>query len=364
MNTDENKRENRCSSVVSRQKIIRRVIMKKTLYYTFVLLITAVVTVEMSPRPAGADDGAAEESKPIRLRAIAGGPIGKIAMSFYSKSALAINGREVQGEHFLWGGELVQAPLNRSILVSFDSIGKVTLTRGAVARFATARGESGGAEGPVLVASLLAGNMRVRLEPRAGAFVQAADSTFAASQGASFNLGVNEGEAALDTFRGTVSPQQQPAQRKYIVRPVGLGSNISVRVRSTRQIQVQVTDENDRPVPDLPVIFLLGGGGGQFSGSLTGGTSVTVRTDAQGRANTSFTAGPSAGSNTISAIVEATKDTWTGTINVVQGGFWTLRNSMIVTGVAAAAVGAGVAVSAAGDNSEPLRPLPPPDVRP
>jgi hypothetical protein len=217
----------------------------------------------------------------------------------------------------------------------------------------------------VLVASLIAGDIKVRLEPGAGAFVQAADSAFAATRGASFRVGIDEeGRAALDTFSGEVSLEQQPAQRKYIVRPVGLGSNVSVRVRATRQIQVQVTDENDRPVPDLPVIFLLGGGGGQFAGSLTGGTSVTVRTDAQGRANTTFTAGPSTGSNIISATVEATRDSWSGTINVVRAGFWTLRNRMIVMGAAAAAVGTGVAVSAAGGDNERLAPVPPPDVRP
>lgn len=339
--------------------------MKKTGYYAFAILMAAVVAIELTPRPVGADGGARDESRPIRLYATASGPIGKVAMSFSSKSALAINGRAVQGEHILWGGEILQAPANRSVRVSFDSVGQVTLTRGAVARFATTRGEAGGAGGPVLVASLIAGDIKVRLEPGAGAFVQAADSAFAATRGASFRVGIDEeGRAALDTFSGEVSLEQQPAQRKYIVRPVGLGSNVSVRVRATRQIQVQVTDENDRPVPDLPVIFLLGGGGGQFAGSLTGGTSVTVRTDAQGRANTTFTAGPSTGSNIISATVEATRDSWSGTINVVRAGFWTLRNRMIVMGAAAAAVGTGVAVSAAGGDNERLAPVPPPDVRP
>jgi hypothetical protein len=81
-------------------------------------------------------------------------------------------------------------------------------------------------------------------------------------------------------------------------------------------------------------------------------------------ASTTFTAGPSTGSNTISATVEATRDSWSGTINVVQAGFWTLRNRLMVMGAAAAAVGAGVAVSAAGGDDERLTPIPPPDVRP
>jgi hypothetical protein len=339
--------------------------MKKTGYYAFALLMAAVVAIESTSRQIGADGGGTAESRPIRLYATASGPIGKVAMSFSSRSALAINGRVVQGEHVLWGGELVQAPANRSVRVSFDSIGQVTLTRGAVARFATARGEVGGASSPVLVASLVAGDIKVRLEPEAGAFVKAAESSFSASRGASFQIGLDEeGRAALDTISGDVIPEQQPAQRKYLVRPVGLGSNVSVRVRATRQIQVQVTDENDKPVPDLPVIFLLGGGGGQFAGALTGGASVTVTTNAQGMASTTFTAGPSTGSNTISATVEATRDSWSGTINVVQAGFWTLRNRLMVMGAAAAAVGAGVAVSAAGGDDERLTPIPPPDVRP
>ncbi|HET9529319.1 MAG TPA: hypothetical protein VFQ92_03135 [Blastocatellia bacterium] len=338
--------------------------MKKTVYNAFVMLMVLVAAIELSPTMAVADGGASDEAGTIRLYARAAGPIGKVALNFYSKSALAINGREVQGERLLWGGELLQAPPNRSVLVSFDSIGQVTLTRGAVVRFVTSRGESNGENVPVLVASLLAGDIKVRLEAQAGAFVRAADSAFAATSGSSFRIGINEGQPVIDTFTGSVSAIQQPAQRKYLVRPVGVGSNISVRVRATRQIQVQVTDENDRPVPDLPIIFLLDGGGGQFVGSLTGGTSVTVRTDPQGRASTTFTAGPTSGLNTITATVEGTSYSWTGNINVTQIGFWTVRNRLIVVGAAAAAAGTGVAVSAAGDDDEGLRPLPPPDVRP
>ena len=91
---------------------------------------------------------------------------------------------------------------------------------------------------------------------------------------------------------------------------------------------------------------------------------MTVRTDPQGRASTTFTAGPTSGLNTITATVEGTSYSWTGNINVTQIGFWTVRNRLIVVGAAAAAAGTGVAVSAAGDDDEGLRPLPPPDVRP
>ncbi|HSE97553.1 MAG TPA: hypothetical protein VLD57_04730 [Blastocatellia bacterium] len=338
--------------------------MKKTVYYAFVLLIAAVVSIESYPRPVAADGGASDESRPVRLYATATGPIGKVGMNFFSKSALAINGREVQGEQYLWGGELLQAPANRPIRVSFDSIGQVTLARGAVARFATSRAESDASATPVLVASLIAGDMKVKLDQQAGAFVEVAGSAYAASLGASFNIGINEGEVMVDTLAGSVDLQQQPGQRRYVVRPVGVGANISVRARATRQIQVQVTDENDNPVPDLPVIFLLGGGGGQFAGSIGSGTSVTVTTDSQGIANTTFTAGGAAGSNTITATVVGTSYSWSGSISVTQVGFWTLRNRLIVMGAAAAAAGTGLAISAASGDDEDLRPVPPPDVRP
>jgi hypothetical protein len=249
------------------------------------------------------------------------------------------------------------------VRIGFDRIGQVTLNRGALARFSTGRAESQ----PVLIASVLTGDVKISLEQDAGAYVRASGSTFTAARGASFHVGVREGEASLSTLSGVVETGSQAAQRQYRLRPVGLGSNLSVRARSTRQIQIQVTDENDDPVPDLPVLFLLGGAGGQTAGSLSAGAlagaSVTATTNAQGLATVTFTAGPNPVSGSLTATVEGTNSSTTLQIDVSRSiGFWSARNSLIIMGAVAAA--GTTAVILTGNGNDQLRPLPPPEVNP
>jgi hypothetical protein len=151
-----------------------------------------------------------------------------------------------------------------------------------------------------------------------------------------------------------------------VVRPVGLGSNISVKARSTRQIQVQVTDENDRSVPDLPILFALSGRGlGSLGGGLIPRTTFTVNTDARGIASVNFEAGDTTGNETISATVEGTRFNWIGQISITPagGGFWSLRNSLIIAGVAAAGAGVGL-YFALRDTTEPITVASPPRVEP
>ncbi len=113
--------------------------------------------------------------------------------------------------------------------------------------------------------------------------------------------------------------QQQGAPRKYLIKPLNLGTNTEIRARATRNLQVRVTDENDRPVPDAPVLFFLGGGGSGSggAGTLAGQVSFRVTTNAQGVAEINFTANEAAGSSTkIKAQVEGTDAVWEGTLNI------------------------------------------------
>ncbi|HYP29493.1 MAG TPA: hypothetical protein VE262_22470 [Blastocatellia bacterium] len=329
-------------------------------YLAIVTATLLALTTCLAARPANAG-GAEEDSNPIRLHATAmAGPIGSIN----SSGPVTINGRALRGSQSLWGGEVVQAPVDRSLRIGFEGVAQVTLGRGALARFSTGRAESH----PVLVASVLSGDVKISLRQDAGAYVRASGSTFTASGGADFLVGVSEGEASLSTISGVVEAGAQAAQRRYKLRPVGLGSSVSVRARSTRQIQFQVTDENDDPVPDLPVLFLLGGGGGQSAGSLSAGaaagSSVTATTNAQGLATASFTAGPDRATGTLTASVEGTNTSSSVQINVTTGGgFWSARNSLIVLG-AVAAVGTTAAITLGGGDDGGLRPLPPPEVNP
>ncbi len=320
--------------------------------------VALALTTCLGTRPASA--GEEDDDKPIRLYTTSmAGPIGSIN----SAGQITIDGRALRGSLFLWGGEVIQAPPDRSVRIAFDGIGQVTLNRGALARFSAARSESQ----PVLVASVLAGDVKISLQKDASAYVRASGSTFTASRGADFLVGVREGEATLSALSGVVEAGGQAPQRQYKLRPVGLGSNLSVRARSTRQIQIQVTDENDKPVPDLPVLFLLGGAGGQSAGSLSAGaiagSSVTATTNAQGLATVSFTAGPDKVTGSLTASVEGTNNSTTLQISVSPGaGFWSMRNSLIILGVAAA-VGTTAVTLSGGDDGQ-LRPLPPPEVNP
>lgn len=327
--------------------------MTKRIGQTTCFLLAVILITQTSLARVKAENGS-DEIRPLRLYAREGaGPIGRA----FSTGMLKVSGRATEGEQFVWEGQLIEAPHNASARVRFDSVGEITLAPRSSACFSIS--ESGGR---ALVASLTNGDIKVRLEPDAGAYISAYGTVISSSPGAAFRVLTRGAGARVETISGSVETQQ-PAQRRYVVRPVGSGSNISVRARATRQIQVRVTDENDDPVPDIPIIFALGSGGGNFAGSFSGGgTSVTVRTDSQGVARTDFTADSSALNNTITATVEGTRFTWEGTITVTAGGFWTARNTAIIVAIAAGAA-VGIAIAATRDDEE-LRPIPPPQVRP
>ncbi len=333
--------------------------MKKRFPQSAILLaLLAVLTLPLSPLTAQAGHNPFDEDRPIKLYARAGlAPIGRLRCDYSDLSALKIDGRAAQPEEAIWPGQLLQLASTARVRLSFDSLGEVTLTRGARVRFAKAMADQ------QLIVTLQSGELSARLDPQAAAYIEAADTPLSSSRGASFRIRVSNGKVISESLTGALDAEMQTSQRRYVVRPVGIGSNISVRARSTRQIQVRVTDENDKPVPDLPIIFALGGGSGQAIGSLGGGTSATVKTNAQGIASTDFTAGDNAGNDTLSATVEGTRFSWQATIFVTKrNGFWTTQNKIIVI----AAVGAGIAIAilATSGDDDNLRPLPPPDVRP
>ena len=112
------------------------------------MTLIAVLMISSVPRNVRAAGGADGEAR-IRLHATAmAGPIGSVN----AFGSLNINGKQVIGENFLWGGELIEAARGTAALVSFDSIGSVTLTDGAAARFSATRSptdEAGRIQTPV-----------------------------------------------------------------------------------------------------------------------------------------------------------------------------------------------------------------------
>ncbi len=118
-----------------------------------------------------------------------------------------------------------------------------------------------------------------------------------------------------------VVTQQQTAPRKYIIKPLSLGTNTEIRARSTRNLQVQVTDENDRPIPDVPLLFLLAGivSGGSSGGALAGQTSLRAVTNPYGIANVNFTAPDAVGrAMRLQIRVEGTDAVWEGTLELAR----------------------------------------------
>jgi hypothetical protein len=342
--------------------------MAKIRYSTIVISLIGVLMMSSVPQPARADNGSGDVDRPIRLHATAmRAPIG-IVDAFGS---ININGKQVSGEQTLWGGELIEALSASTTRVAFDSIGTAALTRGTAVRFATTRSMLADEGSHVLVASVVKGKVAIELHPQSGAFVEAAGRRFTALQGASFRIGIHDGLAVLTTVSGIVNSQSQRPNYKIkpvddLGRPVDLGSSLSVRARSTRNFNIQVTDENDKPIPDLPILFSLGNPClGTLGLGAAGGSLVKKNTDNKGIAAVPFVAGAAKCIGSLSAKVEGTNTEFTQQIGVQgSGGFWTMRNSLLMAGIAAGAVAGAALAVGYGDDSEPLRPVPPPNVRP
>jgi hypothetical protein len=307
------------------------------------LCAALIFTCIASQSPARAEDKIRDDA-PIRIYATAeSGPIGSVD----SIGGISVDGRSVPGKHMLWRGELVRVSGGQGARVTIDSIGQVTLARGAVVKFATgfARHDRTGSR-PVMIASLVSGNMVVRLHSEAMAYVQACGSRVAAESGASFRVVAVDGRAKVDVMSGKVDVQSQSEARSLQhVEPdpatpgqfIVLDGSLSVEARSTRQIQFRVTDANDKPVPDLPVVITLASTGksvGLFSG---GTTTFSATTNAQGVVSAPFTAGPSSATGSVTANVPGSGLSKPVKLEV-RDRFWTNRKKIMAGAGAVAAV--------------------------
>jgi hypothetical protein len=342
------------------------------------LIVVALVSIT-TPVPARAGSDGSRESngweaeRPVRLYASARfGPIGFIKSSSFGDNYASIDGHSAQEQASIWGGELITVHGDGTLRIAFESLGEATLSRGTAVRFSSGRGTSNDLRHEVLIASLEQGRLDLRLSPRAGAYVEAPGSTYTAEPGASFGIDVRDARASLIKRAGVVSVQDQPIPQDVKIRmvddlgrPVASGSQLSVRARSTRQVQVQVTDKNDKPLPDLPVLFSLGDPclGSLGLGVAAGGT-FRQKTDKRGIAAVPLVAGAARCAASILAKVEGTNASVSIQTNVVQNkGFWNTQNTLIVVGAAAAAgIITGVVVT--NSSNEPIRAVPPPTIKP
>lgn len=341
--------------------------------YPATILLIAALTIGMAPASARASDNNADQGKLIRLFATARfGPIGAIKVNSLSEGAVAIDGRIAKPEEVIWGGELIKVLADHTARLTLDSIGQVTLARGALVRFSNARASSDEASYDVLVASILDGSVEVKLNAGTGAYVEAPGSAFVASRGATFSVKVEDGRSSLRTLGGAVSIQDQAPPQDVNIRlvddlgrPVSSGSQFSVRARSTRQVQVQVTDKNDKPLPDLPVLFSLGNPClGTFGLGALAGLTMVQKTDKRGIAAVPLVAGAAKCAASILAKVEGTNASVSIQTNVQPAGrLLNPRNSLLTAAAVGAGIGIYVAVSNSG-GSQQLTPVPPPTIKP
>lgn len=322
--------------------------------FTILLLIFAVTLASVAPTTLLARP---ELGATLRHTARAtAAPIGSVE----SLESIQINGASIGQQSLVWNGDLVRSAAGASAQVLLSSIGKVTLRGGATVKLTT------NIETQMLRATILSGELNVMLRPDSSATLEIAGATFVTTKGAQFRAGVREGQPMVIATTGravsfgsfgllsgaeaAAAAQQQTAPRKYIIKPLNLGTNTEIRARSTRNLQIRVTDENDRPVPDAPILFLLGGGGaggsvGGGAGTLAGQTSLRAVTNSQGVAQVNFTASDTVGSSTrIEARVEGSDAVWQGTLSIVRAaaGFWSPQNSVPIFSVIGAAVGVGI----------------------
>lgn len=128
-------------------------------------------------------------------------PIGKVE----SAGRIMINGRVASGKEAIWDGELLQIPADSNADVSLENIGQVTLKGGAVVRLATVLAKSKDRiNRRALSASVVNGEVDVKLNDEAMAFVQAGRSAYLTKAGADFHVSVRDDVAKLNALNGAV----------------------------------------------------------------------------------------------------------------------------------------------------------------
>jgi hypothetical protein len=332
--------------------------MKTQRWVAIGLCAVTLLSIAVAPRAAQAESPRAEDDRPIRLYASAStGPIGVVTGS----GDFTVNGRAGAAGQLIWSGDQLDCRRALRVSISLESIGEITMERGTTVRLAirhTTIGED--AKGFTLIASLARGEIAVKLERAANAYLRVGREEYAASEGAAFLASARGGLASVAVRSGEVRAETQAAQHQYTLRPVGHNSTIEVPAGELRRIQLQVL-EDDKPVPGVAVQFALDTSAAVIGvlglGTLTG-TTANVVTDAEGMATVQFVARESRGSSPISATVEGTRVSWTGQIIVTSGGPHRSKAWAFAV-LAGAGAAAGIAYALTRDNDDPLQAQPP-----
>ena len=286
-----------------------------------------------------------------------------------SGGTVKINGREARRQELLWDGEIVQAPANAGAQLSLAGLGQVQLTKGSVVKLTTASASNANR---VLTASVLQGEINVKLQPEIAAYVETNGKSFAADAGARFRVNGRDGNSVVEVFAGSVreigswnvelstdvmeqASQRNAGPRQYNIRPLTSGEKavgylMNVKAQSTQTLRFLVTDMTGKAVAGVPVVFTLNVADGQPVGMLGTGVEAgkyfETKTDTQGIAVVPFNAGSATGSTSLSAAVRGTNSANANVVVVDDDDdkFWTKRNAIPVFTTAAAAIVAGIVI--------------------
>lgn len=356
------------------------------------LCLIVALTCALAPVRAQADDRA--QTKFLRFEANPTfGPIGKVALNTLGGNSLLINGRVAHHDQVVWNGDLVQVNGDASARILLDSLGQLTLRKGAQARLATTASKiDGNVTLRVLILTLNNGNLAVDLQQDAVAYIEAGESVFSTTLGAQFRIGVLEGRAVVETARGEVTIEQQ---RQVRIKPRDVDVRPDGTIVVVANAQPLKTKAGKKPKDRLQWMKSVVASGGQtftlvaFSNSAGGAQTVpddepvrgrlvtfetepaglaTIQpatTDARGIVTYTFRARKE-GSGKIKATIEhdpqdppqdTVYDTYYRDFIIDKPGFWRLRNKILI----AIAAGAVISITCCLPKG-PIKQQPPPTI--
>lgn len=356
--------------------------MSKYTNHSIGLLLPFVLAAGLFPKSAYADG-----NDPFRLYATAAfGPIG----SLYSAGSVAINGRRTEGQQMVWGGDLIETLDDASAGLSIDAIGQVTLQNGATVRLSTKPAGVGEDKSRhILVASLDDGDMVVKLDNNATAYIEAGGSAYTTSWGASFRIGVREGKVIIHESSGSVKIEPYDKQLTFVtIQRLGSGPNF-IRIPNTplkarpkkKQRLVGLVEKSDQPTNQLTTQKVVRAANRIVSfkvdppgiGQIVNATDQVISetpTDSQGFVTVYFRAGDKEGDGFIRVnIIPNEEDMRDGTISepyeravsIRKPGFFRRNRNKLLIAAAAAVV---VVIVCCKNPKSPLRQNPPPDIEP
>jgi hypothetical protein len=229
----------------------------------------------------------------------------------------------------------------------------------------------------VLAANLFNGEMTVRLDANAGAYVETRGKTFSAEPGAHFRLSEQQGNVTLEIKAGQVrevgnlmtdltasllndTPGKPRGEGQFTVRPADKAGYLRhLKPQETQDLRFVVTDGTGKAVAGVSVLFSLAESSSFMVGTLGAGENTgrtyETRTDEQGIAVVPFTAGRFKGSTSIMAVVGGVASGNSNTVVVSDDkGFWTKRHAWPVFAVLGGAVAAGIVVGLTREEKLPI----------